>query len=61
MAAKFEVYPDKGGNYRWRLKASNGVQVASSGEAFSSKAAAMGGAEATKRAAAEAGIEEVEA
>jgi len=61
MPAKFEVYPDKSGAYRWRLKAGNGVQVASSGESFSSKAAAIGGAEATKRAAAEANIEEVEA
>ena len=60
MPAKFEVYPDKSGAYRWRLKAANGVQVASSGESFSSKAAAIGGAEATQRAAAEASIEEVE-
>jgi uncharacterized protein len=60
MPAKFEVYPDKSGAYRWRLKAANGVTVASSGESFSSKAAAISGCEATKRASAEAEIEETE-
>jgi uncharacterized protein YegP (UPF0339 family) len=34
---KFEVYADTGGHYRWRLKASNGQTVASSGESFASK------------------------
>jgi uncharacterized protein len=59
MAAKFEVYADSSGAYRWRLKAGNGVTVASSGESFSSKDAAKGGCEAAQRAAAEATIEEV--
>ena len=58
MAGKFEIYKDAGGNYRWRLFAANNVQVAASGESFSSKAAAKGGAEATQRAA--AGAEFVE-
>jgi uncharacterized protein YegP (UPF0339 family) len=35
---KFEVYADAAGKYRWRLKASNGEIVASSGESFASKA-----------------------
>ncbi|GMV86388.1 MAG: hypothetical protein AMXMBFR80_22430 [Dehalococcoidia bacterium] len=58
MAARFQVYEDAGGKYRWRLYASNNEIVASSGESFSSKAAARGGAEAAKRAAAIAPIEE---
>ena len=35
--ATFEVYADKGGNYRWRAKSSNGQTVASSGEAFANR------------------------
>lgn len=34
---KYDVYADSAGNYRWRLWASNGKIVASSGEAFASK------------------------
>lgn len=34
---KYEVYADSGGHYRWRLKASNGQTVASSGESFASQ------------------------
>jgi uncharacterized protein YegP (UPF0339 family) len=58
MAAQFEVYADTGGNYRWRLRANNNQLVASSGESFSSKDAAKGGAEAAKRAAAIAPVVE---
>lgn len=35
--AKFEIYKDAAGNYRWRLKAANGEKIASSGESFSSR------------------------
>ena len=42
MAGKFELYQDKAGKYRFRLKASNG-QVIASGEAYESKAAAVNG------------------
>jgi uncharacterized protein YegP (UPF0339 family) len=42
---KFEIYQDSGGNYRWRLIASNGQNVASSGESFASKANATRAAE----------------
>ena len=34
---KLQVYPDSGGNYRWRLVAGNGRTIASSGESFDSK------------------------
>lgn len=42
---KFEIYRDQGGSYRWRLVASNGQTVASSGESFASKANAERAAE----------------
>ena len=42
MAGKFELYKDKSGNYRFRLKASNG-QVIATGEAYESRAAAENG------------------
>lgn len=41
---RFEVYADSGGNYRWRLIASNGQKVATSGESFSSESNAKAGA-----------------
>jgi uncharacterized protein YegP (UPF0339 family) len=59
MAARFELYQDSGGNWRWRLFAANNEQIAASGESFSSKSAAKNGAEAVKRVAASAPIEEV--
>jgi uncharacterized protein YegP (UPF0339 family) len=42
MAGKFELYTDKSGKYRFRLKAGNG-QVIATGEAYESKAAAENG------------------
>ena len=42
MAGKFELYKDKAGKFRFRLKASNG-QVIASGEAYETKAAALNG------------------
>jgi uncharacterized protein YegP (UPF0339 family) len=45
---KFEVYEDQAGHYRWRLKASNGQIVASSGESFASKSNAKEAAENVK-------------
>lgn len=59
MAATFEVYADAGGNYRWRLKSSNGQVTASSGEAFSSKSSAVRAAEAVKASVATAEVKEV--
>lgn len=34
---KIEVYPDKAGAYRWRLRASSGRIMAVSGESFARK------------------------
>jgi uncharacterized protein len=59
MAGKFEVYQDRGGKYRFRLKASNG-QVVASGEAYETKAAALKGCESVQRAADGAPIVETE-
>jgi len=59
MAGKFEVYGDKAGKFRFRLKASNG-QVVATGEAYESKAAAKDGCEAVQRAAGGAAIIEAD-
>jgi len=50
MAGKFEIYKDKSGEFRFRLKASNG-QVVASGQGYDSKAGVLKGVEAVKRAA----------
>ena len=47
MAGKFEVYADKAGQFRFRLKASNGEVVLSS-EGYSRKPAALNGIESVK-------------
>lgn len=39
MAGKFEVYEDKAGKFRFRLKAGNG-EIVAVGEAYETKAAA---------------------
>jgi uncharacterized protein len=57
MAGKFEVYQDKAGKYRFRLKASNG-QIVASGEAYETKSAARKGCESVQKAADGAPIEE---
>jgi uncharacterized protein YegP (UPF0339 family) len=50
VAGKFEVYEDKAGKFRFRLKAANG-EIVAQGEAYESKAGAHEGCEAVKRAA----------
>ena len=57
---KFEVYAVQGGHYRWRLKASNGQDVASSGESFASKSNAKEAAENVKEDAGSASVVEEE-
>jgi len=58
MAWKFEVYPDSSGKYRWRLIATNGQNVGSSGEAFDSKSNARRAAENVRDNAGSADITE---
>lgn len=59
MAGKFELYPDKAGNYRFRLKAGNGEVIAVS-EAYSSKSAASNGIESVRKNAGDAAVVEVD-
>ena len=54
MAAEFELYKS-GDQYRWRLQAGNN-EVIASGEAYTSKAAALKGIDAVKRAASTAEV-----
>lgn len=58
MAGKFEIYEDRSGKFRFRLKAGNG-EVVASGEAYETKAAAIKGTEAVQRAADGATVVEV--
>ncbi len=57
MAGKFELYKDKSGKFRFRLKASNG-QVIATGEAYESKASAMKGIESVMKNAVDAKIDD---
>jgi uncharacterized protein YegP (UPF0339 family) len=59
MAAKFEVYKDKSGEFRFRLKAGNG-EVIATGEGYSSKQGCLNGIESIKKNAADAKIEEID-
>lgn len=47
MSAKFEIYKDKAGEFRFRLKAANGEIIASS-EGYSSKQACENGIDSVK-------------
>ncbi len=57
MAGKFELYKDKAGKFRFRLKAGNG-QVIATGEAYESKAAAMNGIESVRKNAGDAKLDD---
>ncbi len=57
MASKFELYTDKAGKYRFRLKAGNGEIIAVS-EAYESKAGAANGIESVRRNAADAALDD---
>ncbi|PKW26733.1 YegP family protein [Phycicoccus duodecadis] len=57
MAGTFEVYEDKAGKFRFRLKAGNG-QVIATGEAYESKASAMNGVESVRKNAADATVDD---
>jgi hypothetical protein len=49
MAAKFHIYKDKVGEFRWRLKSANGESIAVGGEGYTSKAGCENGIAAVKR------------
>ncbi|MAK62732.1 MAG: hypothetical protein CMK09_17315 [Ponticaulis sp.] len=52
MAAKFELYQDKAGEYRFRLKAGNGENILAS-EGYKAKASCVNGIESVKKNAPE--------
>lgn len=59
MAGKFEMYKNASGEYRFRLKASNG-QIIATGQGYKSKAACIKGIESVKKNAPEAEVVETE-
>lgn len=58
MAAKFELYKDSKGEFRWRLKATNGQTIATGGEAYKTKESAKAGIESVKKNAPDAMVED---
>ena len=56
---KYEVYLDKAGEYRFRLKARNG-EIIATGEGYKAKAGCMNGIDSIKRNAPEAEIVKIE-
>ncbi|KAB1196060.1 MULTISPECIES: HVO_2922 family protein [Haloferax] len=56
--ARFEVYTDAHGEYRWRLVHDNGNILADSGEGYASKQKAKQGIESLKRNVPEAAVVE---
>ena len=57
MAGKFELYSDKAGKFRFRLKAGNGEIIAVS-EAYESKASAKNGIESVRKNAPDATVDD---
>ncbi len=57
---KFELYADKAGQFRFRLKARNGEVIAVS-EGYTAKAGCLNGIESVKKNAPEAEVEKLEA
>lgn len=56
--AKFELYQDGKGEYRWRLKHTNGQTIAVGGEGYTTKRSAKAGIESVKKNAPDAEIVE---
>lgn len=56
---KYEVYADKAGEFRFRLKASNG-EIIATGEGYKAKASCLNGIESIGKNAPDAAIEEAE-
>lgn len=56
---KFEVYTDKAGEFRFRLKARNGETIAVS-EGYKAKASCMNGIDSVRRNAPEAVVQKLE-
>ncbi|NNE12261.1 MAG: YegP family protein [Ilumatobacter sp.] len=57
MAGKFELYKSKNGEFRFRLKASNG-QVIAVGEGYKSKKSCLNGIESIRKNAPDAVLDD---
>jgi len=55
--AKFEIYKDKKGQFRWRLLANNN-QVIASGEGYTTKAACKNGIDSVRKNAPKAELDD---
>jgi uncharacterized protein len=58
MAGKFELYKDKSGKFRFRLKAGNG-EIIATGQADESKASAEKGIGSVQKNAADAKVDDL--
>jgi uncharacterized protein YegP (UPF0339 family) len=56
--SKFQLYEDRKGEYRWRLRARNGEIIADSNEGYSRKASCKHGIDLVKEQAASAVVED---
>ena len=59
-AATFEVYKDKAGEYRWRLRTQNTKVIATGGEGYNTKRACEEAIDSVKKNAPDAAVEEVQ-
>jgi uncharacterized protein YegP (UPF0339 family) len=59
MAAVFELYKDRIGEYRWRLIHQNGAIIADSGEGYVTRDNAINGIESVKENAPKAPIKDL--
>lgn len=57
MAGKFELYKDKRGEFRFRLKAGNG-QVIATGEGYTTKKACLNGIDSIRKNAPDAKLDD---
>jgi uncharacterized protein YegP (UPF0339 family) len=58
MAAKFEIYKGKIGDFRWRLTHTNGQIIANSGEGYTTKVNAIKGIKSIKDNSPDAVVED---
>jgi uncharacterized protein YegP (UPF0339 family) len=58
VAAKFELYKDTAGEFRWRLVHTNGQIIANSGEGYKAKANAVSGIDSVKKNAPDATVDD---
>jgi uncharacterized protein YegP (UPF0339 family) len=55
---KFELYRDRRGRFRWRLKAANGREIGNSGEGYNAKADCRTAIDRIRQGAATATVED---